>query len=91
MPPEQAAALVDTAKRAYIATWGYNYGRVDIRFNKKTNEYQVLEVNANCGLSGDTETSCGSILGASGQSFAKLIETILEQALAHCEGPPAGQ
>jgi D-alanine-D-alanine ligase len=81
-PLEQAKILFDIAKRAYIATWGYSYGRVDIRFNKRTNEYQVLEVNANCGLSGDAETSCGSILEMAGQRFPQLVEKILEQALA---------
>ena len=81
-PPEQAKILFDLAKRAYIATHGYSYGRVDIRFNKKRNEYQVLEVNANCGLSGDAETSCGSILEMAGQRFPQLVEKILEQALA---------
>jgi D-alanine-D-alanine ligase len=81
-PPDQATMLFDIAKRAYIATWGYSYGRVDIRFNKKKNEYQVLEVNANCGLSGDAETSCGSILEMAGMRFPQLVEKILEQALA---------
>ena len=81
-PPEQAKILFDLAKRAYIATHGYSYGRVDIRFNKKRNEYQVLEVNANCGLSGDAETSCGSILEMAGQRFPQLVQKILEQALA---------
>jgi D-alanine-D-alanine ligase-like ATP-grasp enzyme len=80
--PEQAKILFDIAKRAYIATWGYSYGRVDIRFNKKSNEYQVLEVNANCGLSGDAETSCGSILAMAGVRFPQLVEKILEEALA---------
>jgi D-alanine-D-alanine ligase len=81
-PPREARILFDLAKRAYVATWGYSYGRVDIRFNKKKNEYQVLEVNANCGLSGDAETSCGSILEMAGQRFPQLVEKILEQALA---------
>jgi len=80
--PGQAEILFDIAKRAYIATWGYSYGRVDIRFNRKKNQYQVLEVNANCGLSGDAETSCGSILQMAGLRFSKLVEKILEQALA---------
>jgi len=84
-PPEQAKILFDIAKRAYIATWGYSYGRVDIRFNKKRNEYQVLEVNANCGLSGDAETSCGSILEMAGMRFPQLVEKILEQALARAQ------
>jgi len=83
--PEQARILFDIAKRAYIATWGYSYGRVDIRFNKKSNEYQVLEVNANCGLSGDAETSCGSILAMANQRFPQLVEKILEQALSRAQ------
>jgi D-alanine-D-alanine ligase len=80
-PAELAETLIDIAKRAYIATWGYSYGRVDIRFNRAKNEYQVLEVNANCGLSGDAETSCGSILEMAGQRFPQLVQKILEQAL----------
>jgi hypothetical protein len=39
-------------------------------------------VNANCGLSGDAETSCGSILEMAGMRFPQLVEKILDQALA---------
>ena len=80
-PPDVAQTLFAIAKHAYIATWGYSYGRVDIRFNTKRNEYQVLEVNANCGLSGDADTSCGSILEMAGVRFPQLVEKILAQAL----------
>ncbi|MCX6624131.1 MAG: hypothetical protein NTY38_24330, partial [Acidobacteria bacterium] len=80
-PPETAAIVFDIAKRAYIAVHGSGYGRTDIRFNRRTGEYQVLEVNANCGLSGDAETSCGSILDMAGLRFPELVAKILLQAL----------
>jgi D-alanine-D-alanine ligase len=80
-PAEQGQVLFDIAKRAYISVFGCSYGRVDIRFNKKRNEYQVLEVNANCGLSASLDISCGNILKASGQRFPELVGRILEQAL----------
>jgi D-alanine-D-alanine ligase len=80
-PPEVAGILFDLAKRAYIAVEGFGYGRVDFRFNRGTGEYQVLEVNANCGLSGDAETSCGSILNMANQGFPQLVAQILDQAL----------
>ena len=78
---ELAETIFELAKRAYIAVEGFGYGRVDFRFNRRTGEYQVLEVNANCGLSGDAETSCGSILNMAGQGFPQLVGQILEQAL----------
>lgn len=81
VPPEIADKLFELAKRAYIAVEGFGYGRVDFRLNRRTGEYQTLEVNANCGLSGDAETSCGSILNMAGQSFSQLVAKILEQAL----------
>lgn len=81
-PAPVASTVFDIAKRAYIAVKGSGYGRTDIRFNRRSDEYQVLEVNANCGLSGDAETSCGSILDMAGMRFPQLVEKILEQALA---------
>lgn len=80
-PAGIAATVFDIARRAYIAVKGCGYGRTDIRFNSRTGEYQVLEVNANCGLSGDAETSCGSILAMAGMRFPQLVEKILDQAL----------
>jgi D-alanine-D-alanine ligase len=78
---ELSRVLFEIAKQAYIAVWGCSYGRVDIRLNRKTNEHQVLEVNANCGLSASLETTCGHILKASGKRFPQLVEKILEHAL----------
>jgi D-alanine-D-alanine ligase len=51
--------LADLAVRAFLALDGIGYGRVDIRLEERTDQLFVLEVNANCGLSGDRETSVG--------------------------------
>jgi len=61
-PERLAPRLADLAERAYAALEGRSYGRVDIRLHEPTDELFVLEVNANCGLSGDTETSVGEML-----------------------------
>jgi hypothetical protein len=40
----------------------------------------VLEVNANCGLSEDDQTSTGCILKLAGMTLADLLGSILEGA-----------
>ena len=57
---DRLADLAVTGVRGGRAAQGY--GRVDIRLDERTDELFVLEVNANCGLSGDKETSVGEIL-----------------------------
>ncbi|KXS20925.1 glutathione synthetase ATP-binding domain-like protein [Gonapodya prolifera JEL478] len=57
--------LADVARRAYLACGGSGYGRVDMRTPQDDTweGVQVLEVNANCGMSFDVVTStCGAIL-----------------------------
>ncbi len=80
-PPGVVPKLEDLARRAYCAVQGHGYGRVDIRGDRRTGELYVLEVNANCGLSGGRESSCGSILELAGISYRDLIGRILEQVL----------
>lgn len=73
--------LVDLANRAYCAVKGHGYARVDIRRDTVNGNLSVLEVNANCGLSGDDQTSTGSILRLMGSSYADLVLCILNQTL----------
>ena len=76
-----ARELADLARRAYCAVAGHGYARVDIRRDTVNGELSVLEVNANCGLSGDDQTSTGSILQLMGWSLPELLSRIIEQTL----------
>ena len=78
--PDQAGCVLELAKRAYCAVYGTGYARVDIRRDRHSGEYFVLEVNANCGLSGSDQTSCGSILKMTGLPFPDLLARILHDA-----------
>jgi D-alanine-D-alanine ligase len=72
--------LADLAVRAFIAVGGQGYGRVDIRLEERTDELFVLEVNANCGISGDKETSVGEILLQSEIPATRLVSEIFRDA-----------
>ena len=66
---------------AYRAVRGQGYGRVDLRRNVQ-GQLQVLEVNAQCGLSEDENyTSIGAILRLSDIPYATLVEDIIRDAL----------
>jgi D-alanine-D-alanine ligase len=80
-----AAALLDEIKKiswdAYVATKGKGYTRVDLRQDKITGKFFVLEVNAQCGLSEDEDyTSIGAILRLSGKTFTDLVKEIIYTA-----------
>lgn len=79
--PDIAPRLSELARAAYCAVKGNGYGRVDIRMERATGELFVLEVNANCGVSDDDQTSCGCILRLDGISFPDLLRMILEESL----------
>ncbi len=85
-PPESLHIVSDLGKRAFCAVHGHGYGRVDLRYDKKAGEYYVLEVNANCGISSDDQTSVGNILRIAGVSFSDLVGRLIEDALAHYHG-----
>jgi D-alanine-D-alanine ligase len=73
--------LRDVSWAAFTAVGGRGYGRVDLRMDATSGELYVLEVNAQCGLSEDENfTSTGAILRFAGQSFAGLLNEILETA-----------
>jgi D-alanine-D-alanine ligase len=78
---ELAPELADLAKRAYCAIRGHGYARVDIRGDAVNGKLSVLEVNANCGLSGDDQTSTGSILQLMGWNLPGLLSRIIDQTL----------
>jgi D-alanine-D-alanine ligase len=72
-----APMLMEISRGAYIAVHGMGYARVDLRIDRATGELFVLEVNANCGLSQDDQTSTGCILRLAGMSLADLLKEIL--------------
>ena len=83
---EADAAFVDELKRisllAFKAVGGMGYGRLDIRMDKHTGKFYVLEINAQCGLSEDENyTSIGAILRFAKKSFTYLIVEILQDGL----------
>lgn len=78
--PALQAKLADVATRAFRAVGGTGYARVDIRMAAQTGEPYVLEVNSNCGMSGDMETSVGDILHLTRSSIDELISLILRDA-----------
>ena len=75
--PQLQGPLADLAMQAFLALSGTGY---------------VLEVNANCGLSSDQETSAGQILRLAKVPIHQLIASILEDALVRFQstGQPQG-
>jgi D-alanine-D-alanine ligase len=79
-PAHLCDRLADLAVRAFKAVGGQGYGRVDLRLEEQANELYVLEVNANCGISGDKETSVGEILLQSDIPATRLVSEIFRDA-----------
>lgn len=79
-PEPLARSIEEISKAAYIAVLGTGYARVDVRADRATGALFVLEVNANCGLSEDDQTSTGCILKLAGMTLAQLIGSILQDA-----------
>lgn len=79
-PPAHVDRLADLAERAFVAVDGSGYGRVDIRLDSRADTLYVLEVNSNCGLSGDRETSVGELLHLAGVPVHHLVSEILRDA-----------
>jgi D-alanine-D-alanine ligase len=68
------------ARKAFRSVQGKGYGRVDMRMDKASGQIYVLEVNANCGLSNDEDSSIGRILQICEQPIQVLIEEIIHDA-----------
>ena len=74
--------LSGLAVDAYLAVQGTGYARIDIRMDTLTGDLYVLEVNAQCGLSEDeNSTSIGAMLRLAGKSFTLLTAEIIADAL----------
>jgi D-alanine-D-alanine ligase len=81
VPPDLRPALEDLARRAFRAVHGESYARVDIRYEERTGEFFVLEVNAQCGLSATDSSTVGSLLALSKQPMLPIIERILRHGM----------
>ncbi len=76
------ARLKAISLKAFHSVGGMGYGRLDIRMDKNTGKFYVLEINAQCGLSEDENyTSIGAILRFAKKSFTYLVIEILEDGL----------
>ncbi|KAJ3416457.1 hypothetical protein HDV05_001615 [Chytridiales sp. JEL 0842] len=83
-PESWQEVLQDVARRAYIACGGASYGRVDLRTSDPDNPatVQVLEVNAQCGLSfGKGTSSLGEILELAGVTGGEFMRGLVEEAV----------
>jgi D-alanine-D-alanine ligase len=89
--PQLQEPLGALAIRAFLALSGTGYARIDIRMDARTGVLYVLEVNANCGLSSDGETSVGQILRLTGVPIEQLIASMLEDALVRFQAASQDQ
>ena len=80
---ELRARLQKVAVDAYRALRVRDYGRVDLRLTD-TGDIYVLEVNASCYLEKDSEFAMAA--GAAGLDYPRLIERIVDLALARRKG-----
>lgn len=83
LPDELRARLQKVAVDAYRALRVRDYGRVDIRLTD-TGDIYVLEVNASCYLERNSEFAMAA--NAGGLDYARLIERIVDLALARRRG-----
>jgi len=82
LPDELRARLQKVAVDAYRALRVRDYGRVDLRLTD-TGDIYVLEVNASCYL--DKESEFAMAAAAGGLDYRRLIERIVDLALARHE------
>ena len=81
--PEIQMGIKKIAWDAFAALNGTGYTRVDVRVDKHTGQANVLEVNAQCGISEDENfTSIGAILKYTNQTFTELVIHIINDAFA---------
>jgi D-alanine-D-alanine ligase len=83
LPDELRARLQKVAVDAYRALRVRDYGRVDLRLTE-TGDIYVLEVNASCYLEKNSEFAMAA--GAAGLDYPRLIERIVDLALARRKG-----
>ncbi|MCU0648806.1 MAG: hypothetical protein MUF00_12465 [Gemmatimonadaceae bacterium] len=81
-PADLQAEIQRVSWAAYAAVGGTGYGRVDLRRDDATGRLCVLEVNAQCGLSEDeNSTSIGAILRFAETPYAEAVRAILDDAV----------
>jgi len=88
-----SVALQEEALKAYLSVGGSGYARVDIRLDEgdaaasppRRPRIQVLEVNANCGITQYKQTAMGEILRESGTTFAELLDSFFDDAIRRFE------
>jgi D-alanine-D-alanine ligase len=81
-PTALIAKLKKLSFDAYKACGGKGYTRIDIRQDAATGKLYMIEANAQCGLSEDSDyTSIGAILKVSNVTFTEIIAEILKDAL----------
>jgi D-alanine-D-alanine ligase len=86
VPGALGVRLAAVCRDAYLAVDGSGYGRVDLRTDAAGTIF-VLEVNANCGVSDDGDTSVSHILRLAGRRAADLVGEFLADARArHARG-----
>jgi D-alanine-D-alanine ligase-like ATP-grasp enzyme len=81
---------LDVAKRAYLACNGTGYGRVDLRTSTpdSIDDVMVLEVNAQCGLGFEKDSSSlAEILILSQIKPHTFLTDLLETARARAKRP----
>ena len=79
-------ALRAEAVKAYVAVGGCGYARVDIRVEDTADAngvraIQVLEVNANAGISQYKQTAMGEILRESKVGFHQVLDVFFQDAI----------
>lgn len=79
VPAALEAPLRELAIRAFRAVSGTSYARVDIRADD-SGKLHVLEVNSNCGLSGDPESYTGQLICMDSGGIQGLVTRILAHA-----------
>ena len=88
-PDALRTPLEDLARRAMRAVGGSGYARIDIRMDERTGMLNVLEVNAQCGLSSDDSSTVGSMLRQSGESIVDLVRRVLQHGMSRRQVGPA--
>lgn len=84
---ELHVGLQALGEAAFLALAGTGYARVDIRCDT-VGQAQVLEVNANCGLTSEPATSTvGAILAYSGSNMGEMLGLMLNDACHRRRGP----
>lgn len=70
-----------TAEEVYRRIGGRGYCRMDIRVSSSTGRIYVVDVNANCSIDSDEESSLAYIMRGEGVAYDYLLSDILQYAV----------